>query len=143
VNVVVHYKWTQRDASRAYGVPRKVLHDRLKENSQYKSRTTYRSYTQADMDEAVRLVTEENMPQRAAAKLFGIPRATLHGYVLRDESSASNSNNNSLLPHEQILQYGLAVADANGNFDNEVEEEGLEYILLFRSLLSIHQETKI
>ena len=122
--MVIYYKWTQRDASRAYGVPRKLLHDKLKENAQYKSRSSYRSYTQNDLDEAVRLVTQESVPQRTAARMFGIPRATLHGYVLRGELDT---------PLGELPQYFLnsGIETTNGEFNqpaNIVFEAGGEFL---------------
>jgi len=78
VKRVIVDKWPQKQVCQQYCIPRQVLCDKLKADSEYSNRAPYKPYTQEAMEEAIRLVQEEGLPQSVAANKCGIPKATLY-----------------------------------------------------------------
>ncbi|XP_047738293.1 uncharacterized protein LOC125178493 [Hyalella azteca] len=83
MTMVLLHKWTQRDASKGFGIPRRLLFDRLKNvKTNFYSLLMSNPHSPEDLSEAARLVVEENIPYAMAAKAFGIPKTKLHQHLV-------------------------------------------------------------
>ena len=93
------------------GIPRRSKHDLTvyTREGTVRKRPQYRSYTQEDLREAIRLVQEESLPQRTVCQRLGIPRTTLHDHICRVSRSGhhapadmKNEDSDDLLPNQGV-----------------------------------------
>ena len=89
IRMVISYKWSQKAVSQAFNIPRQTLADRLKKETNYSSRCSYKGYPKSALVEAMRLVLEESIPLATAASRCGVPKATLY-CRLKGNNTAAN-----------------------------------------------------
>ena len=141
--MVILHKWTQRDAARAYGIPRRLLFERLRHNATYKkSRSPFamssscignlgnfssgsvaksKPYSMDDIQEAMRLISEARLPQSIVARKFGIPRTTLNDRMRKlNILSKDNSEADSKGLDEQ---QATDAADGDSNMEDAANKK--------------------